>query len=174
MKKIFLSLTILSSVFFVSCEKETEEWETKTFDDEVKDGYWDYVCDTEVKLVPYEVCDSVWVETHDSSETEEYVCDTIVVGYDSTGNAIQEIECGIVLSSGWGSASGYWTTSCETKYDWKEVEVCDSVWVSTETGETDSTWTGGGGTEEEIDSSGTEEWAVDSVWRGGDTLWIAD
>lgn len=125
MKKIFLSLTIVSSMFFVSCEKEEIEETTETTTEE-KDGYWEVSCDYEVTRVPYTVCDSVWYEG--DSTLGETVCDSILVGYDSLRNPIYELDCYTTL----GGMEAGWKVNCETVYEVETIEVCDSVWVATE------------------------------------------
>lgn len=147
MKKIFLSLTIVSSMFFVSCEKEEIEETTSTTETttEEKEGYWDVSCDYETTRVPYTVCDSVWYEG--DSTSGETICDSILVGYDSLRAPIYELDCHTTL----GYAGPGWKVNCETVYEIETIEVCDSVWISTEvdTGSgsgsgTDSTYVDGG------------------------------
>ncbi len=164
MKKIFLSLTIVSSIFFVSCEKEEIEETSGTTETttEEKEGYWDVSCDYETTRVPYTVCDSVWYEG--DSTFVETTCDSILVGYDSLRNPVYELDCHTTL----GGVEAGWKVNCETLYEIETIEVCDSVWISTEVdggsgSGTDSTKVDGG-SGVTIDSTGVT--VVDSTSFG--------
>tara|TARA_B110000114_G_C14901037_1_gene320735 strand:- start:217 stop:657 length:441 start_codon:yes stop_codon:yes gene_type:complete len=122
MKKILLSLTVISSLFLVSCEDEFAPENEENFENETNDsteitdsnyyGYWDYTCKT--------VYDSIAVLTCDSSKQ----------GTDTVGSG-GEIDTIIFC---------FPLVQCYTTYEVVQKEVCDSVWIEKYGNECGTDW----------------------------------
>ncbi len=103
MKKLFLSLSIVSSLFLVSCEDEFATNENNQTNENVHEecsnsgsqGYWDVTCDQRYEVVYVESCDTVWVSEKNRGNYEldcqrvpqqqlVEVCDSVWIETDST------------------------------------------------------------------------------------------
>jgi len=166
MKKLFLSLSIVSSLFLVSCEDEfainecnKQNIQEKT-ENTTEQGYWEVSCDQRYEVVQEERCDSIW--TTDSSNIQ--VCDSVLVCFDSLQNPIYDLKC---------QYEGYWEVFCYSAPTKKLVEVCDSVWVE-QVENTDSTEVDNGhgnnqgNGEEKCDTSITSN----EIYITNDSVWV--
>ena len=111
MKKILLSLTIISSLFLVSCEDEFAPENEENFENNTSDtsdirieyfGYWDYSCKT--------VYDSI----------EVLICDSFKQGTDTLG-FVGEKDTNMVYIQPY--------VPCYTTIKVIQKVVCDSVWI---------------------------------------------
>ena len=111
MKKILLSLTIISSLFLVSCEDEFAPENEENFENNTSDtsefkieyfGYWEYSCKT--------VYDSI----------EVLICDSSKQGADTLG-FVGEKDTNIIYC--------FPLVPCYTTYKVIQKVVCDSVWI---------------------------------------------
>lgn len=133
MKKLFLSLSIVSSLFFVSCEDEFSQSSDNNqknqngqeeSNNSGNQGYWDITCDQRYEVVYVESCDSVWVS---DNETKLTVCDSIIVGYTPNQVPIWGTDCDLIDKK--NTNNGYYEVICQSVPQEQLVEVCDSVWI---------------------------------------------
>jgi len=133
MKKLFIALSFSLPLMFVACETEEETNSTGNNDN----GFWDVECTSSYDSVVIISYDSVWVSDSNAGYWETQ-CDSIVV-YDSSQNASYERDCKQVWVGGNSQNGHYEYTNCKTIYDVTLIENCDSVWVTDNSNQTDST-----------------------------------
>lgn len=121
MKRILVSLSIVSSLFLISCEDEFADYNLNEQNNDVtqNDGYFDITCIQYYDSVLVSMCDSIWVQDSSNFET---ICETIC-SLDSNQYQVIMQNCYDLYKP------GSWEYSCKEKYKLKIVQECDSVWV---------------------------------------------
>lgn len=132
MKKILFSLSLISSLFFASCEDEFADDKNNNNNNQEtqEDGFWDVTCTQGYDSIEVTTCDSIWIQDSTQNQnngTWEVVCDSIL-SWDSLQNPFYIIDCRQVFVSN-NSNSGYWDYQCRTDLVLQYKESCDSVWV---------------------------------------------
>jgi hypothetical protein len=121
MKKILLSLTIISSLFLVSCEDEFAPENEENFENETNDsieitdsdyGYWDYTCKTVYDSIAVINCDSSIIYYNSNMQSNNQGNDSVGIWAGNDSN--------IVICQPF---------PCVTTYEIIQKEICDSVWV---------------------------------------------
>ena len=140
MKKILLSLTVISSLFLVSCEDEfapessdNNENITNQANDsnQTTNGYWEYNCTTVYDSVEVISCDSSIMNFNSGVQVIRQVCDSILM-WDSLQIPYYRLDCRIICE--FDSSIVVDPVHCVTTYKVVETEVCDSVWVEDTSG----------------------------------------
>ena len=176
MKKILLSLTVLSTMFLASCEDEfdNENNNNNNGQENNDDGFWDVTCNQYYDSVAVQSCDSIWVQdsTQNQNGTWEVVCDTIL-SWDSLQNQVYTVDCKQVFVQNNNANNGYWKTECKDTYYLQLVEECDSVWVDdsgSNSGNNDSTNVNNGSNGN--NANGNWKIECDTVYDQAQNYWI--